>query len=193
MVVVLLECLLFYFGSMDAAARKRKSREKLRSNAEKFEEFLKKERERDRVRRVKQRNILKKSKHKLDSTRLAARIRQRKCRDKKKLTLIEEKLAMSPLGSYRCKQTLSKAVKKSQKALPLSPTKSQAVILELAKRNLPPGVINQKVLVDTPKRSDSIPEDTIKIIQSFYESDEVSRQTPNRKDVIRIKIVMVSK
>lgn len=172
---------------MDAAARKRKSREKLKQNPEKLRMFLEKERERDTKRRDKLRTILLKSKQKLETTRLANRIRQRKCREKKKTMLLQECIPISPLGSYKCKQTLSKAVKKSEKTLPPSPTKSQAVVFELAKRILPPGTINTTKNVEAPKRSDSIPEETLNLVESFFNSDEVSRQTPNRKDVIRVK------
>lgn len=36
------------------------------------------------------------------------------------------------------------------------------------------------------KKDLTLPDETIKLVESFYESDEISRQTPNRKDVIRV-------
>lgn len=177
--------LKLFLYSMDAAARKRKSREKLKSDPEKWNSFLERERKRDQLRRNKHKNVLRENKTKLEESRVASKIRQRKCRDKKKMTLKKKENINTPsLGTYKCIQTLSKATRKVEKSLPTSPSKIQAVVLQLAKRTLPQGMINETRIATTAK---SLPDEHVTLVKAFYESDDISRQTPNRKDVIRVK------
>lgn len=125
------------FQDMNPAERKRKSREKLKADEEKRQVFLKKERERDAERRKKKKELAANNEEIKTILREKERLRKKKAREMKKKTnvTIPDSLS-SPLGSYKTVRTLRKAVIKTQKSLPKTPIKKQAVLMELLK-NVP--------------------------------------------------------
>lgn len=113
----------------DSKERVRKWRERLKADPDKWKEHLSKEQERDKARRKK--NILRSpnNKRQLKLKRLKDSARQRKHRQEmKEKKEVENITLLSPLGSYRCPQTLGKAVHRVKKSLPNSPTKRTAIL-----------------------------------------------------------------
>lgn len=132
--------LIFRMGKT-SAERMRKLREKLKQDQEKFENYKEKERVRDKERREKM-----KIKNTLSATS-AQNCRQKETERKKRYRqkikdakIGAKKINSTPnstLGSYKCPQSLGKAVKRLQNVLPNSPNKTKAVIKKLVYMNFP--------------------------------------------------------
>ena len=166
---------------MDAAERKRRSREKMKQNPEVWRQQLLKEKERSRKRREKAKEERCKDAYVRELWKEKERIKKRKYREKKRMVEVKS-IKTVPLGSYKCKNTLRKAVMKTKKAMPESPTKKEAVIFELVKDVLP--MLSQ---AKKPSRSDVVSDENVKKVKSFFERDDISRAAPGRKDTISIK------
>jgi hypothetical protein len=171
----------------DAKTRKRKSREKLSNDPVKRARFLEKERERDKKRRQKIKRHRMNNPTALKDHREREKLRKRKYRLTQKQQIPsripEDKELTREEVAYKCKNTLRKAVKKANIALPSNPNRRKAVIVELVKDNLPEVSLscNKKI------RSDALSPDQINVVKCFFERDDISRQSPDRKDVISIK------
>lgn len=107
---------------MNAAKRKSKSREKLKSDESKWKTAQENQKKYDQKRREKGKALRESNEKSMIQWREKERLRKRKQREKKKLDGIM-KTCDSPLGSYKTINTLKKAVVKLKKALPESPNK----------------------------------------------------------------------
>lgn len=129
-------------GKTTSAERMRKLREKLKQDQDKFENYKEKERARDKKRRekLKIKNTL--SATSAQECRLKEAERKKRYRHKIKLEAKEctDMLNYTPnsnLGSFKCPQSLGKAVKRLQNVLLASPRKTKAVIQKLVYINFP--------------------------------------------------------
>ncbi|XP_046991851.1 uncharacterized protein LOC124596780 [Schistocerca americana] len=176
-------------GKTTSAEHMRKLREKLKKDTSKYNVHKEKERERDKRRRENVKMKVSSSGKSLLESRKKETERKRKYRLKLKSVLIEDQseTCISQLGSYKCPQSLGKAVSRVKKVLPSSPSKKSAVIKKLVSESLPkkvvkqifpsseenisqtPGIKDVKSIVDheTGKRQDN-PDINIKI-SKFYE------------------------
>lgn len=169
---------------MEFSNRMQKCRYKLKQDPEKLRKHLEKERERDKKRR----HIKKVSmdKYALDEERKRKSERQRKYRNSKRSMELDKISTNCPIGSYKSKRSLKKAVTKIKKNLPQSPSKRRAVLFEIATEILPSEV--SKIFHTTErKKSNAISEEAIQKIKQYYMRDDVSRQSPGIKDCKSIK------
>lgn len=169
---------------MNVAERKRKSRERMRQDNDKWKEVQDKPRVWDEKRREKRRRECMKSQERRESFRKKERLRKRKQRENKKLAKIPNN-NNSELGSFRCLNTLKKAVIKTKKALPRSPTKKTAVLQQIFKVIPQMPTLLQKP--DAIRSSNTVTDEVKQKDQAFYEKDDISRASPNRKDTMSIK------
>ncbi len=114
-----------------------------------------------------------------------ARINSAKYRERRAIAKAALHPAVYALGSYQCRQTLGKAMKKVTQALPESPTKRGAVIAHLLKlNNISPAAAVQTAIPKIPwnKSSDAMKEAVV----ALYDSDDVSWTSPNLRDCAKI-------
>lgn len=169
---------------MNAAERKRKSREKMKCDENKWKVAQENQKKYDEKRREKN-----KEKRQNDETvkieyREKEMLRKRKYRENKKLKGVR-KSSLAPLGSYKTMHTLKKAACKLKKALPESPTKKTAVLMHVIKEIVP--VESLHLNAKTITKATSITDETKELVINFYEQDDISRQSPNRKDTMSVK------
>lgn len=167
---------------MNAAERKRKSREKLKSDVVKLRLVQEKQKSYDQKRREKGKALRESNEAAKIQWREKERLRKRKQREKKRLEGVK-KTCISPLGSYSTINTLKKAVGKLKKALPESSTKKTAVLMHVFKEIIPEAIH----LSTKNVQSIAITNETKKLVIHFFEQDDVSRPSPNRKDTMSIK------
>lgn len=154
-----------------------KLRENRKKDPEKYAEHLRKERERDAIRRKKKKEELCTEDLKLEQ-RLRVRDRVRAHRAKKKMN---EVVCDSPIGSYTCLQTFSKAVRKVKKSLPDSPLKKAAVVKKVITDVLG-GDYEIKASEFFKNKGPRITEEAQQVVKDFFYRDDVSRQAPGMKD-----------
>lgn len=114
----------------------------------------------------------------------AGRKRRKRQSDKDYLTTPDPIAFQSPKSPYNSVQTAGKALKKSKAALPTSPTKQIAIVSKLAE-GLGLKVTNYKEVTER-----SIPievQQKADIIQNFYRRDDITWQTPSKKDKVIVK------
>ncbi|XP_063241124.1 uncharacterized protein LOC134541539 [Bacillus rossius redtenbacheri] len=168
--------------------RMEKYRTKLKSDPEKWKQYLMKERERDKARRLQFKEKIGKDKRLKEQNRKKIRDRVRLHRQKLKLQKSSSStgtMSESPLGSFKCPQSLGKAVNKVRQMLPSSPSKKAAVVKKLAVE-----VIGSHVLthLHTSKRGPKTLSPEARVcVQNFLCSDEISRQAPGKQDVKSVK------
>lgn len=176
---------------MDSAERKRRSREKMKQNPDVWRRQLLKEKERSHRRREKAKEERSKDAQARELWKEKERLRKKKYREKKKTAQLES-TKITPLGSYKCKNTLRKATMKTKRALPESPRKKEAVISQLVKDFLP--ALSPRLFQDVKgPRSRIVSTENIKNVKSFFERDDISRAAPGRKDTISIKDTVTGK
>lgn len=126
---------------------------------------------------------------------------QRKCRKKAELTEWD----LTQRSGYSRKQSLGKAIKKTNDALPKSPTKKVHVISALISKMSP---LKRKKLIETSipekrqhlpilnieagvnrrkSRCDALSEEIIRKVKDFYLRDDISRMCPGKKETISVK------
>lgn len=110
--------------------------------------------------------------------------RVRKHRKKLKSNSCSTSPNISPIGSYKCRQSFGKAVNRLKKNLPDSPSKTSAIVKKLA---LDVGLSLQEDNTVETKARRVLPEHHKKCIIDFYCSDTISRQAPGKNDVKSIK------
>lgn len=166
-----------------SAERMRALRERRAKDKEQYSEHLEKERIRDKKRRENTKNEAMTDTSLMKELRKRKTMAQRKWRAKAKAKTCNT--PVSKLGSYQCPQSLGKAVQKIKKAVPNSPRKKIAVIKKLAVDHVPDSA---KILFpqNEPPKS-KISEETLKLVDAFYKSDDVSRQAPGIRDVKSVK------
>lgn len=112
---------------MEFSNRMQKCRYKLKQDPEKLRKHLEKERERDKKRR----HIKKVSmdKYALDEERKRKSERQRKYRNSKRSMELDKISTNCPIGSYKSKRSLKKAVTKIKKKLTAEPIKKKSCVI----------------------------------------------------------------
>lgn len=171
---------------MNAAERKRKSRQKMKEDADKWLLAQEKQRKWDKNRKEKNKRELEQNAEMRKSLREKRRLLKRKEREKKKLVALQShEVNNLTLGSYKCTNTLKKAVVKAKKALPQSPSKQKAVLWHMVKDIWP----QMAEFIEKPKtiRSTATTEEVKIKVKAFYEKDDISRCSPNRKDTMSVK------
>ena len=172
------------------AERNKKCREKKKESG-KYQDLLKEDRERKAAKKKHQLQI------DLDIVRFKNRESQRKSRAKKKETLLQSKTAAatpstsaltpdsksrSPVKSpFSNSQSLGKAKRKVEKALPMSPRKKVAIIALFSEKYSE----MLKTYVKPLKQSgEKLLPEVKEAVLNFFEDNEVSWQTPGMKDFV---------
>lgn len=160
-----------------------KWRANLKDRKDDYETYLKKDRERKKKARA-ELKLKRQGDPLIDaSERERKREEMRRYRQKSKTTPLKSPDAN--LGSYSCANTLRKAVVKSLKVLPQSPSKKRAVVRQLIKETFNK---NSDISLTSPsafkKRISQATE--IKVIK-FYHSDGISWQAPGKRDFVSMK------
>lgn len=163
-----------------SASRMKKSREKLKAINKK--EYLKSERTQIAELRKKKKGIM--TEKDKDAHRLYEQIKKRLQRAKAKHILPSPSTskASSSITPYSCKQTLSKAVLKTARALPNSPRKQKAVVTGLAKR-IGIQLANEMEEQHLEGRNGDLEEATV---VNFFYRPEIVYTCPGMKDVLTI-------
>lgn len=119
----------------------------MKNDEDKWKIAQEKQKEWDRKRREKNKHDREQNEKQRELWKEKERLRKRKQRENKKLVGVE-KINSSPLGSYKCLNTLKKAVVKTKKALPQSPAKQTAVLLHMVKDIMPKmAVLHEKLTI----------------------------------------------
>ncbi|CAF3263065.1 unnamed protein product [Rotaria sp. Silwood2] len=164
---------------------------KAKLNLDENKSLLQKFREKDAAKHRKSRQLIKQDPIKLEKIRAQNRARQAK----RLLKLASEKLnsqlnnltllskPQQPTSLYKCPQTLAKAVHRSERSLPASPTRKKEIIRHLA--------IKHGVLTTSPmpaKPTNNFSEATKNKAVQFYQIDEISSVATGKKDIVIVKL-----
>ena len=160
-----------------AKTRQAKRKEKLKKDPEAFQMHLDKDRQRKAKKREAAKNLM--SPKEIEEHRLKERMRIRDYRAKKTTS---EASASSSSTPYRTTQALGKAVKRAQTSLPASPSKRLCVVKSLAKK------VGLSI-ENSPSTSTvrGLSEETKVLVETFYNSNDISWQAPGRKDRVIIR------
>ena len=175
--------------------RSKKWRKKIRSDPSKHEEYKKKDRERKKKKYAeKKRTMSETEKSKL---REKERLKKRGQAARKRLQNFKNREETHDL--FKSPQSLGKAVKRVQKSLPkqdekktqvlsqvvyaLSPRKRRAVLesCDTAVKRRRSEERGRKI------RSDALAEEEIKLVENFFNRDDISRICPGKKDFLSVK------
>lgn len=158
-------------------------RSKKKSDDVKWQQHLQNERERDKKRREDDKKKLEGNMKLKEEQRERIRRRVKKCREKKKKAQLSPISQVSPIGSYKCKQSFGKAINKLKKILPNSPSKKTAAIKKIAV-DFGLNLIEPKQQKIGPR---ALQENEIQVIKEFFGSDPISRQAPGKLDTKTVK------
>ncbi|XP_053957300.1 uncharacterized protein LOC128862597 [Anastrepha ludens] len=161
-----------------------KYREKMKEDVEKWQEYKKKEAKRNQEYRKRLSQKMKSDSNLLEKKKEKDRVRQQVLRQKK---------SVNNIGSlncdiYSCKQTMGKAIKKVERALPRNLNRKIAILKSLCNKYLRP---TETMDENTTKSSKSLMRE--KLIEKFFLQDGISVQAPGRKDTMLINGKVVSK
>lgn len=160
-----------------------KSRVKKKQNEVAWAEHL----EKDRIRKRASYHVKKMTITKEESLNLRNqnRLKQQRFRERKQMMKMSTEMKNGNFkNSYKCKQSFGKAVRKAVEALPKSPTKRKAVVMGIVRKTFD----SQELQRIQNNMSDRTKENQNKsLVQSFYCTDEISRQAPGKRDVKSIK------
>lgn len=165
---------------MEFANRMQKHRYNLKKNYGKYKEHLRMEQIRDRQRRAAKKESM--DAEALKKWREHNRERQKLLRERKrKLEESTRKTCAntSPIGSYKSKKSLKKAVTIVKRSLPKSPSKRIAVIQELAG-----GTLSSNSELKSGSGSSN---ETICKVQEFFQRDDISVVSPGKKEFVCVK------
>jgi hypothetical protein len=159
-------------GKKTAKQRQKEYRERIKLS-ENHEDFRKKQQARSQKNRDKYKAKLKKLPEK---ERLEAQQKIRKQNnDRLKKFRRLEKEKKDALFPYTSNKVLGKDLKKAKKSLPKSPSKQAIILKQLC------GKLNETA---TASSQTSEPENSLrKTVREFYESDDISRNSPRARDV----------
>ena len=149
-----------------------KEKQRLYYNKHKCEPTFK---EKLKLKNERKRQTIKRDNIKLCIVKKQNKLRSKRYRDKIKQLKIS---AVSPTSSYKSRGALSKAVNRVKAVLPASPSKMHSVIANLVK------ICDQPISPATSKPHFMLPADVTNCVKSFYERDEFTWASPNRKDVM---------
>ena len=184
-------CPVCNIAEMSRTECSRKCRTKIYEDKQKHEDHktLQREKKKEYRERVKQKMTPKK----IEEKRIKERLAKRKQRLRKKAKALQ---AGHSSTGYRSRQSLGKAVKKAEKSLPHSPTKTVSVLITIIGKLTPTkkakqlnSTFPQKQKRQTlecnqykRKRSDALSESDIKSVHKFYARDDISRTCPGKKE-----------
>lgn len=172
-----------------------KFRETLKNDPLKWEAHLQKEKNRDALRRkVKKESTSGTSRDarmlmKLTRQRNSNRQRLRRLKKKELInkTANDQLLFLTPTKSaYKCPQSRSKAVLRTQRAMPQSPRKRLEVVRNILLKEIPTAAFLLKRISTSP-RINKLDEETTQKVVEFYQTDSISRQEPGKRDVVSVK------
>ena len=177
--------------------RSKKWRKKIRCDPSKHEEYKKKDRERKKKKYAeKKKNMSETQKSKI---REKERLKKRVQAARKRLPSSKNTCREEAHDLFKSPQSLGKAVKRVQKTLPkqdikktqvlskvvcaLSPRKRRAVLesCDVAVKRRRSQESGRKI------RSDALAEEEIKVVENFFNRDDVSRICPGKRDFLSVK------
>ncbi|XP_065651101.1 E3 ubiquitin-protein ligase BRE1A-like [Hydra vulgaris] len=106
--------------------------------------------------------------------------RQRKRKSRQKRTESKSVAVTSP--PYKSVSTLGKAVKRAESALPKSPRKRAKVVQKLLTK------MNEIPSPEKKHSKNALDALTTKLVLDFYQSDDISRQAPGKRDTIVVRL-----
>lgn len=176
--------------------------EKLKTSNQ-YDEYKQKKAESMKRNRAEKRRIelklsQEKQKNAIEQRRVAIRERVRKCRAKARAknqqntneneTSQNEILSEIVAESYSCTQTLGKAVKKVARAFPASPRKKRAILAHIVSNLNDEDKEKVVNVVSKPSfKRKVLSSQLISDIRKYYERDDISRTSPNSRDVKKYK------
>lgn len=135
------------------------------------------------MRKQKHRVLIKETESPQKLKELKEKKRKRVRKYRKSLKNCEHEQDHSPGATpYRSRQALGKALKRARHSLPSSPQKKHFVVREIAKSI----GLDVSVSPTSAKRS-IITEETISLVNDFYNNNDISWQAPGRKDHVIIR------
>lgn len=152
-----------------------------------YEEFLKRKAEQQKEQRNRLKDsLLRMTDAKRDQFLCEARMKSRKRVEKHRKIKKENKShTKGSLGDYRTASALRKAATKVRKSFPLAPGKRVAVLnyvlhgLDQEEQK----AIFCKRMESKASNGKSISPDVVQAVETFYQKDDISRMSPNVKDV----------
>ena len=160
---------------LTANERKRKYRANLTDEQKAV--IRQKDAERKRLKRASEKLTAKQ----ITDRRAADAARQARCRAKKrKETVVSVKMG------FKNKQSKCRAMKKALNNMPKTPTKRFEVVEGLVNA-LTPNSKKRILTPDTVTRKSKIDEETVKLVENFFQDDANSRVMPGKKDVLSVK------
>ena len=164
-----------------AKERRANRRAKLKKDYELYQAYLRKEAQRKSAQRSASKARM--STHQLEEHRMKERLRLRDYRAKKSKPVTSQSLNTTP---YRSSQAFGKAMKRARTSLPTSPRKRQCVVEKLARTV---GIALNSSSASPSSHSGALSEDTKVLVNTFYNSSDISWQAPGRKDRVIFKKV----
>lgn len=164
---------------------KRRFLEKIKRDPAKYKAYCDEAAERMRRRREVISKLTKTNSKLLSEKRENDRIRQKKLRDRKRNDAKEKNTYIEP---YTCKQTLGKAVKKAESALPVDLAKKVKVIETLSKKYVEPANATATIT-----RHSLEMESQLNTVRDFYMREDISVQAAGRKDTLIVNGTIVAK
>ena len=166
--------------------RSKKWRKKIKSDPGKHEKYKKKDRERKKKKYAeKKRTMFETEKSKL---REKERPKKRVQAARKRLQNLKNREETHDL--FKSPQSLGKAVKRVQKSLPKQDKKKTQVVYALSPRKRRAVLESCDTAVKRRRseesgrkiRSDALAEEEIKVVENFFNRDDISRICPGKKD-----------
>lgn len=175
--------------------RSKKWRKKIRNDPSKYEEYKKRDRERKKKKYAEKKRTM--SENEKSKLREKERLKKRLQAARKRLQNPRE--GKETHDSFKSPQSLGKAVKKVEKSLPkqdkkktqvltqvvyaLSPRKRRAVLesCDVAVKRRRSEESERKI------RSDALTEKELKVVNDFFNRDDISRICPGKKDFLSVK------
>lgn len=170
---------------MRAREGMRRYRARIKENEDFRRAYLEKDATRKKIDRTKQKEKGLKDESLKKIIRKKETERKRKYRQKIKTALKERQITSvnSNISPYKSRQTLGKALKKVEHALPKSPTKKLRIIMHLTQRT-PDLFLNKSI---THSGRPAVNEVESKKVIEFYCRDDISRQAPGKRDTKSVK------
>ncbi|PFX27712.1 putative gluconokinase [Stylophora pistillata] len=149
-------------------------RKRLKANPVKYEAYKQKERKRKQKVRKKEKKTAGAN---ADRKRKLNRQRVRRFRARKKKEVEKSRKCGIAEPVYKTPQALGKAISRVKPVLQHSPWKRKAVVMKLAAKKMP-----------VERSPNCIPAETVKLVESFFLLDSVSRQAPGKQDFVTVRV-----
>ena len=157
------------------AERQREQRARLRLDAQSYDVYKAKDRQRKKSWRQ---QLPEKD---LDFLRLRTRVSMHVLRKRRREALPENEAAGLPIEGplYKCRASFGKAKNKVKRSLPVSPRKQKLIVKFIAKEY---GLIGSEYI----PRTTGLRAETIEIVNNHYLKDAISRTMPGKADMVVI-------